>query len=134
MPTPRLEDDSRESNRVADVMLKRPKTLPSSATVGDVREFFQNPKVMTALLVDEDHFRGAIDRDGLPMDAADDAKALEYASATTPTISVDAGVEAGLQALEGLESRRLVVLDADSTKLLGLVCLNTTGTGFCRDT
>ena len=31
------------------------------------------------------------------------------------------------------KTRRLVVLDADGGKLLGLVCLNTAGTRFCKD-
>jgi CBS domain-containing protein len=57
--------------------------------------------------------------------------ALEYAAADTPTISPDAGVEDALAALRGVASRRLVVLDADGARLLGLVCLNTTGTRFC---
>jgi CBS domain-containing protein len=120
-----------ESERVTEVMLRRPKTLPSSATVGDVRAFFQNPHVMTALLVDDGDFRGAIDRGGLPADAPDGVSALEYAAADTPTISPDAGVEDALAALRGVASRRLVVLDADGARLLGLVCLNTTGTRFC---
>lgn len=88
---------------------------------------------MTALLVDGGDFRGAIDRGSLPDDAADDADALDYAAAATPTIAPDASVEDALEALHGLESRRLVVLDADDSRLLGLVCLNTTGTRFCRD-
>jgi tRNA-Thr(GGU) m(6)t(6)A37 methyltransferase TsaA len=44
----RLEDGSKESDRVEDVMLRRPKRLPSSATVGDVRAFFQNPARVSA--------------------------------------------------------------------------------------
>ena len=122
-----------ESDRVADVMLSRPKTLPASATVGDVRAFFENPKVMMAVLVDGDRFRGTIERDGLPPDAADDASALEFAP-DPPTISPDSGVEDALDALEGIESRRLVVLEADGTTLLGLVCLNSSRTHFCQDT
>jgi CBS domain-containing protein len=122
---------TQESERVTDVMLSRPKTLASGATVGDVREFFANPHVMTALLVDDGDFRGAIERGAVPADADDDASALDYAALAVPTISPDAGVEDALAALRGVESRRLVVLDTDGTKLLGLVCLNTTGTQFC---
>jgi CBS domain-containing protein len=122
-----------ESERVADVMLSRPKTLASTATVGHVRAFFENPHVMTALLVDGGDFRGAIDRGSLPDDAADDADALDYVAAATQTITPDASVEDALEALDGVASRRLVVLDADDSRLLGLVCLSTTGTRFCRD-
>jgi len=75
-----------ESERVTDVMLSRPKTLAADATVGDVRAFFANPHVMTALLVDDGRFRGAIDRGTLPGDAADDAAALGYTAVDAPTI------------------------------------------------
>ena len=122
-----------ESERVTDVMLSRPKTLAADATVGEVRAFFENPHVMTALLVDDGAFRGAIDRDALPADAADDADALGYAATDPPAISPDAGVADALEALRGLESRRLVVLEPGGAKLLGLVCLNTHGTAFCKD-
>jgi CBS domain-containing protein len=122
-----------ESERVEDVMLSRPKTLASTATIGDVRRFFENPHVMTALLVDDGDFRGAIDRGSLPDTAADDTDALDYVAAATPTIAPNASVEDALEALQGLESRRLVVLDAGGDRLLGLVCLNTSGTRFCQD-
>jgi len=114
-------------------MLSRPKTLSSTATVGDVRKFFENPHVMTALLVEGDDFRGAIDRGSLPDEADTDADALDYVASATPTIAPDASVEDALEALHGLESRRLVVLDAEGDRLLGLVCLNTSGTHFCKD-
>ena len=122
-----------ESERVTDVMLSRPKTLAVDATVGDVRAFFENPHVMMALLVDDGEFRGAIDRGALPGDAADDAGALGYTATDPPTISPDAAVTDALEALHGRESRRLVVLEPDGAKLLGLVCLNTHGTAFCKD-
>src|SRR6476646_8628638 len=122
-----------ESERVTDVMLSRPKTLAADATVGDLRAFFENPRVMTALLVDDGEFRGAIDRGALPADAPDDAGALAYAAPEPPAIPPDAGVDDALAALGGLESRRLVVLEPGGTKLLGLVCLNARGTAFCTD-
>lgn len=118
---------------MTDVMLSRPKTLAADASVADVRVFFENPHVMTALLVDDGEFRGAIDRGALPPDAPDDAGALGYAAFEPPTIPPDAGVEDALSALGGLESRRLVVLEPGGAKLLGLVCLNTRGTAFCKE-
>src|SRR6516225_7834050 len=110
---PAGESPAGTNERVSDVMLRKPKTLSSRATVGDIRDFFRNPHVMTALLVDEGRFCGAIERDGLSADAADGASALDHAELDTPTISLDASVEEALEALRGLESRRLVVLDTD---------------------
>ena len=62
---------SEPGERVADAMLARPKTLPASASVADLRRLFANPKVMTALLVDGAALAGVVDRDGLPATAAD---------------------------------------------------------------
>lgn len=118
---------------MTDVMLSRPKTLAADATVGDVRAFFENPRVMTALLVDDGEFRGAIDRGALSEDVAADTRALGHASLDPPAIAPDAGVDDALAALDGLDSRRLVVLEPGGKTLLGLVCLNARGTAFCKD-
>jgi CBS domain-containing protein len=121
-----------EGLRVADVMLSRPKTMPAGSTVGQVRRLFDNPRVMTALLADADAFRGAIGRGEIPPDASDDEPALDYTALDTPSIASDARVEDALEQLRYLNSRRLVVLDSGGASLLGLVCLNTAGTGFCK--
>ena len=66
---------------VRDVMVKRPKTLPADATVGDVRRFFENPNVLNALLVDGTSFVGVLERDDVTPAAPEAAPARELAQA-----------------------------------------------------
>jgi len=121
------------TQHVADVMLKRPKTLPATATVGDVRALFANEKVVTALFADGAAFAGVLDRDDLPTDAADDEPARGYARMDVERVAPDTPVPAARAWLDEHDERRLVVLDPDGTTLRGLLCLNRRRTGFCSD-
>jgi CBS domain-containing protein len=117
--------------KVRDVMLRDPKTVDANASVGVVRQLFENPRVQMALLVDgDDVFRGAVTRDDLPEDAISDRLALLFAGPTTP---VDPDMDAGeaFDEIASDPSRRLVVLDGDGEKLVGLLCLNGARDGFC---
>src|SRR5215217_5228117 len=67
------------SERVADVMLARPKTVPATATVGEIRAMFANDRLISALLVDGEAFAGLLDREDLPADAPDSGPARRYA-------------------------------------------------------
>jgi predicted transcriptional regulator len=120
-----------EGQSVADVMLRRPKTLDVAATVGDVRRLFENPRVETALLVEGGSFRGAIERDDLPAGAPDDAVALDHARRDLPSIPRTATVDEALEVLGREGTRRLIVLDSSGEALDGLLCLNRSGTAFC---
>jgi CBS domain-containing protein len=121
------------TERVADVMLRRPKTLPADATVADVRALFANPKVMTALLVDGTTFAGVLDREDLPDAAADDEPARKHARADVARVDPGTPVPEARAWLDEHDERRLVVMDADGVTLRGLLCLNKRRTGFCSD-
>jgi CBS domain-containing protein len=121
------------SQRVCDVMLSRPKTLPATATVGDVRRDFENVNVMSALLVDGDAFAGMIAREELPAGASDDRPARPYARSDVDRIEPDALVSDARAWLDANDERRLLVIDGDGTTLRGLLCLNRSRTGFCSD-
>jgi CBS domain-containing protein len=124
-------DDAADS-AVADVMIKRPKTLPASASVADVRRLFDNPSVQTGLLVDDGRFRAAIERPNVPDGAADDAPAIDYALTATATVHPSTPMRAAMELLDSEESRRLVVVDeADGETLRGLICMNSSRSGFC---
>ena len=61
------------SQSVADVMIKRPKTIAAGATVSDARRAFENPRVQVCPLVEDDgRLVGELTRDLIP-DSADDA-------------------------------------------------------------
>ncbi len=117
---------------VRDVMVTKPKTLSADASVGAARQFFANPKVITALLVDGEAFAGALDREDLPADAADTGPAREHAHRDVATISPDRSMQDALAVLDEHRTNRLVVLDDDGVTLAGLLCLDLQRAGFCQ--
>jgi len=127
----KIPRDAASQGRVADVMVTRPKTLPASATVRDLRQLFENPHVATALLVDGPRFAGAIDKDALPDVAPDDASAISYVQAERNTVTPEATMEEALAYLDSANARRLIVVAEDGATLRGLLCLDSKRTGFC---
>jgi CBS domain-containing protein len=117
---------------VGEVMISNPKTLPATALVRDVRAVFEKKNVRTVLLAHDGLFRGAIEREGLPGAAADDEPAVRYADAAPLSTTPATSVREVLSLLDGREEPRLVVLDEDGVTLRGLLCADSSGTGFCR--
>ena len=117
---------------VGEVMIRAPKTLPSTATVADVRRAFERPTVRTVLLADGDRFAGAIERGGLPPDAPDPAPALAHAQSDPLTATPNMAMSEAITMLEAREEPRLIVLDDDGATLRGLLCVNASATGFCQ--
>ena len=113
---------------VADVMLPRPKSLPSSSKVGDVRAMLANPSVQMVLLADDGRFRGAITE--LPEEASMDGDALDYADQRPESIGPTESASAGFEVTAKNPHRRVVVLD-ENRAILGLLCLDRTRTHFC---
>ena len=114
----------------ADLMLRKPKTLAASASVGQVREQLDNPKVQMVLLADGQEFRGAVTH--VPADASPREPAVDYVDPRAETISPDASGDEAFARASASPNRRVIVLD-DDHNLLGLLCLNKKGTGFCQD-
>lgn len=112
-------------------MLARPKTLPGDARVADVRAAFARPSVRTVLLADDGRFVGAIERDAVPVDAADSAPARDYIDADPLTVTPAMPMTEAMTLLEGRSEPRLIVLDEDGATLRGLLCANGSATGFC---
>lgn len=117
---------------VRDVMLKNPKTLPADASVGAARQFFANPKLVTALLVDGTAFAGALDRDDVPVDGEDTAPARKHAHRDVATISPGRSMQDAVAVLDEHRTNRLVVLEDDGVTLAGLLCLDLQRAGFCQ--
>jgi len=113
---------------VADVMLRRPKSLPRSATVGEVRALLVNPSVQMVLLADDGVFAGAVAE--LPETADDDEQALRYANEQPESIRPSEAAATGFALTAENPHRRVVVLD-ESGGLQGLLCLDQTRTRFC---
>jgi CBS domain-containing protein len=114
---------------VSDLMLREPKTMPADASVADVRAQLANPRVQMVLLAEGQIFKGAVTE--LPTDAAPTELALAYADREPETLSPDASADKAFERANASPNRRVIVLDEESN-LLGLLCLNTARTGFCR--
>ena len=112
----------------ADVMLRAPKTLPSSVRVRDVRALLRNPSVQMVLLADDGVFQGAVTH--LPDGALDEHDALSYAERHPESITPTAPAEKAFEVTARSAFRRVVVLDEQSA-LVGLLCLNESRTRFC---
>jgi CBS domain-containing protein len=128
--------DIRNSSRVvSDAMVARPKTMSASATIGDLRRTFDNPHVISALLVDGPSFAGIVNRSalaGLGTDMGDDTPARDLADTDVVTVRPSTPLADAVAILDADESRRLVVVADDGTTLAGLLCLDQSRTGFCQ--
>jgi CBS domain-containing protein len=123
--------DDAAGQAVGDVMIKRPKTLPVEATVGDVRKLFENGSVQTGLLVDGGRFRAAIERPNLPDSAPGEAPAIDFAVTPTATVLPTTPMRDAMALLDAESTRRLVVVDEDGETLRGLIALNSSRSCFC---
>ena len=112
-------------------MALHPKTLAAAATVGDARAFFRGSSGRLALLVDGETFVAALTRRDVP-DAADDrAAAAGFAQPDVAWVGPDMAVAEVIGMVEAAPERRVVVLGSDRV-LVGLLCLNRSGSEFCR--
>lgn len=117
---------------IADAMIRRPKTLPASATAGEVRAALGDDHVHMVLLADGRRLRGIIVREDLPQHLTGGEPALPFAALEGRTISSDADLEAARRTLVERGDRRLAVVD-DTGALAGLLCLKRHGNGFCSE-
>jgi CBS domain-containing protein len=130
-PSDRVSLEDALHRTVGEVMLQKPKTLPSDALVGDVRRAFERPTVRTVLLADGERFVGAIERDGLPADAPEHEPARRYTEPEPTTVTPGMRMSAAIELLERRHEPRLIVLDEDGVTLRGLLCANGSAIGFC---
>lgn len=128
----RVSRENAELLRVRDAMVSAPKTVPADATARDLRAMFANPHVRTALVVDGPRFVGIVQRDELGDRIADDYPVRALASGDVPTTEPDAPLVDALTILDAHDERRLVVLDPDGERLVGLLCLTSDRQGFCQ--
>jgi CBS domain-containing protein len=116
---------------VADAMVTVPKVCGVTTTVGDLRALFDDEHVHAALVVEQSTLLAVVERadverldDGAPARTAG-RMAGRVVAPTAPLATVHREMMA-----QG--RRRLAVVD-DGGRLLGLLCLKQSGTGFCSD-
>jgi CBS domain-containing protein len=114
--------------RAADVMLRKPKTVPLTATVAEVRDLLANPSVQLVLITSGSLFCGAVA--AIPAGAPGNAPAVDYAEPDPDTIGPDEPATVAFERTASSPHRRVVVIGEDE-ELLGLVCLDETRTRFC---
>jgi CBS domain-containing protein len=129
---PKIGDIRSSALSVGDVMVRRPKTTPASATVADLRRTFANPHVISALLVGGDSFAGIVHRATVATTAPDDAPARDFANADVVTVRPSTPLPEAVKTLDDAGIRRLVVLADDGRTLAGLLCLDESRSSFCQ--
>jgi CBS domain-containing protein len=120
--------DSAAGQTAADLMLAKPKTLPSDVTVAAARELLADEHVQMLLLTEGAAFRGTITH--IPDEADPDTEAIRYCENSTETIAPEAPAAVAFTRTQQNPYRRVVVLDEQGT-LLGLLCLDKSRTRFC---
>ena len=118
--------------RVRDVMLREPRTVAPDTTVGAARATFENPRVRLLLLARAGAFVGAVTRESIPAEAADDAALDGLARDDEVWVGPEDPVGRAVELLDARATERLPVVAADGT-LVGLVCFNRLHGHFCVD-
>ena len=121
--------DEADGLTVADVTHSQFKALPATATVGEVRAWFESSTSRRmALLADDDRYAGSVLRADL--DGADPVSpALELAR-RGPTVAPEDPASRGEELALATDARRVPVVDGDG-RLVGIVAVTPDLQGFC---
>lgn len=115
---------------VSDVIHKRFSALPGTATVGDVRAWFdESSHRRLAVIAHDGRYVGSLTREDLNRDLDAGAPAAEAAH-EGPTIAPDARAAAAHELALTTDARRVPVVDADG-RLLGVVGVTEDRAAFC---
>jgi CBS domain-containing protein len=124
----RLEEA--DSLTVAEVIHRRFTTLPASATVGEVSDWFAaSSSRRMAILADDGRYVGSL----TPADvtgALDSGRPAAEVAKDGPTVAPDAPARTGEELALTTESRRVPVVDREG-RLLGIVSVTGDLTSFC---
>jgi CBS domain-containing protein len=127
---PRVRIDEADGLTVADITHIRFSALPATATVGEVRAWFEeSTSRRLAFVADGEHYVGSL----TPQDVADVTDAERPAAEVAhdgPTVSPEAPATTGRDLALQSESRRVPVVDADG-RLLGVVAVTGDLQSFC---
>lgn len=117
---------------VSEVMLTSVKTLLPTASLDEAAAQLTSSHVHMVLLVDDDVLVGTLRREDLPPTWSDGQTAMSFSLLDDRTVPPDATLTAAREVMQRAGVRRLAVID-DAGRLLGLLCLKRSGTGFCTD-
>jgi len=132
VPSPDLPADVARAAAVGDAMIRAPKTLPPTATVGEVRRFFEDDHVHAALVVDDGRLLAVVERADLVESIPPERSAAGTGRLEGRTVAPDAALAPVWDRMRDEGRRRLAVVD-ERGRCLGLLCLKRSGRGFCSD-
>ena len=116
-----------------EAMLTTPARHPPSATVREIRDFFRDDHVHAALIVSPaGYLESVVERDDIAGCQAPDAAAAPLGRLAGRTVPAGSSLAEVRQAMTATGRRRAAVTSADG-RLLGLLCLKASRTGFCSD-
>jgi len=128
VPPTRVDDAA--GLTVADVIHRRFTTLPASATVGEVRDWFaESEHRRMAVLADDGRFAGSL----APADVSGDLDAALPAASVAhlgPTVAPEAPAREGEELALRTGARRVPVVDGDGC-LVGILSVTTDLKAFC---
>ncbi|OUZ12461.1 hypothetical protein BHE97_01760 [Aeromicrobium sp. PE09-221] len=113
-----------------DGMLRSPRIEPAECTVAQAVEVFADDHVHALLITDGERLVSVIEREDLEK-ASPGEPASAYGRITGRTVEPATELEPLRRRMVAEGRRRLAVVDGD--RLLGLLCLKSSGTGFCTD-
>jgi len=118
---------------VGSAMLRHPTVHAAGLTVGEAQRIFESsPKTHLLVLVEDDRLVSTLVRADLEDRTDLDAPARTAGTLVGRTVGVDQPLDALRAAMADSGLRRLAVVD-DELRLLGLLCLKRSRTGFCTD-
>ena len=117
----------------AEAMLTTPARHPPSATVDEIRDFFRDDHVHAALIVSPaGYLQAVVERDDIAGCPAPDAAVAPLGRLAGRTVPAGANLAEVHRAMIATGRRRAAVTSADG-RLLGLLCLKASQTGFCSE-
>src|SRR5215472_7018674 len=116
---------------VAQAMVANPKVLGPGVSRSDLDQLFADDHVHAAPVIDDGRLITVIQRTDLE-DSLPDADPCSLGTLTGRVVAPDAPLAAVHARMRKEQRRRLAVID-ESGRLLGLLCLKKSGTGFCSD-
>jgi hypothetical protein len=116
-----------------EAMITAPVRHALSATVGEIRYFFGDDHVHAALIVSPaGYLRAIVERDDIAGCRDPEAAVAPLGRLAGRTVAPGASLAEVYQAMSAAGRRRVAVTGADG-RLLGLLCLKASRTGFCSD-
>ncbi|GAA4369459.1 hypothetical protein [Nocardioides caricicola] len=120
------------TGKVADNVVRLPKTLPLTTTVAEARAEFADDHMHMLLLTANGFLLGTLVRSDIAETDSDADLALVYSSMEGRTVPPSVNAEVMRRVLVASGDRRRAVVDREG-RLVGLLCLKRRMSGFCSD-